>query len=262
VRAGKIALVVAGAVALLVGFGLSGVGGALLWANATQRDANGYFTSPTETFRTAGHALTSSVDFGVRPGPNDWAPYRPLGTIRIRATLAGATTTFVGIAPTGQVDRYLADVAHDQVVGATLLPFRPHYRNVPGNRSPASPVGQGFWTASATGTGTQTATWTTQPGRWTVVVMRADAGPGIVAHVSVGAKAWWVLPLGVGLTIGGVVVLAGGVVMLAVGVVGLERTRREDEQPPGEPGVAVGHAQPGPPPGDGVTAAYPARPDG
>ena len=64
-RVGKVLLVVAGALTLLVGLGTAGAGGGLVWANATQRDTTGYFNTPTEEFQSAGSALVSSVHFAM-----------------------------------------------------------------------------------------------------------------------------------------------------------------------------------------------------
>ncbi|HUZ10246.1 MAG TPA: hypothetical protein VMU76_08780 [Acidimicrobiales bacterium] len=256
-RPGKIVLVVAGSLVLLIGLGLTAGGGVLLWANATQRDAGGYFTTSAETLHTTGHALTSSLDFGTEPGPSGWVPYRHLGTLRITASLPGGSAVFVGIAATNRIDRYLANVAHDQVVKVQFFPFRPEYRHLSGTNAPTSPLGQGFWAVSATGTGTRTVTWTTEPGEWTVVVMRADTRPGFVATVSVGASAGWVMALGVALTIAGLLLLVGGGVMVGFGVAGLGHPGREGDGPEAGPDHRTVH-----PTGTGEGDAYPPRLDG
>lgn len=254
-------LVIAGALALLIGIAVTGAGATLLWANATQRDATGFFNSPNETFHSTGNALTSSVDFATPPGPNDWLPYQPLGTIRIKVAVTRGGT-FVGIASTTRVDQFLAGVPHDQLTGVTVLPFRAQYRYVPGTTPPASPNVQGFWVVSATGRGVQQVTWKPTPGNWTVVVMRSDAGSGVVAHVAVGTNSGWVAPIGVVLSGGGILLLIAGGLMLGFGVAGLERYRRRDvsrvEGDHAEAKGALGEPQTG----GAEPNAYPVRLDG
>jgi hypothetical protein len=129
------------------------------------------------------------------------------------------------------VDNYLAGVAYDQVTSVSALPFRAHYDFVSGNATPALPRTQSFWTESASGAGSQQLTWKPDSGNWSVVVMRADAAAGVLAHVAVGTNTGMVLPVGVGLIVGGVLLLVIGGLMLGLGVMWLERSRRREGEP-------------------------------
>ena len=104
-----------GSVLALVGFGLLAGGGALGWAQATQRDDAGSFTTSTDRFATDSFALTSApVDLGD-PGPNalgEWAN----GVVRVRVDGSGSDDVFVGIARDSDVESYLAGVPHDSVI--------------------------------------------------------------------------------------------------------------------------------------------------
>jgi Domain of unknown function (DUF4389) len=222
VRVGRIVLVVFGVLTLIVGLALAGAGGALVWANATQRDASGFFHTSTEAFSTTGVALVSSVDFTMHPGANSWVTYDPLGTVRVRASVDGANA-FVGVASTGAVDAYLAGVAHSRVTSVSVLPFVAHYSVLSGASRAASPLAQTFWVASASGPGVQQVTWKPVDGRWSLVVMRSDAQAGLVAHVSVGTNTGLVGPVGIGLAAGGLIVLLLGGMMVGFGVIGLRR---------------------------------------
>ena len=88
-RPGRIVAGVVGAVVALAAVGLLVGGGALLWAYGTQRDADGFFTSPAYELATAGHALVSTdVDLAARPG--DWWP-SDLADVRLDAESATGT---------------------------------------------------------------------------------------------------------------------------------------------------------------------------
>jgi hypothetical protein len=110
----RIISLVIGSLLALVGFGLLAAGGLLGWAQATQRDDDGYFTTSTERFATDSYALTSAkVDLGD-PGPNgfgDWAN----GVVRVRVDASGSGAVFVGIARDADVESYLSGVPHDAV---------------------------------------------------------------------------------------------------------------------------------------------------
>jgi len=229
-RVGKIFLMAVGVVVLIIGLVVTAAGASLLWANATQRDSTGYFNTPYATFESSGAALVSSVDFTMNPGPNDWLSHHPLGTLRLRADVRNGGT-FIGIAPTEAVDKFLAGVNHDQVHSVRIAPYRVDYRTFAGNRSAADPATQNFWTTSASGTGVQQITWRPESGSWSLVVMRADAGAGVSARVAVGTNTGYVLPVGVGLTVGGVLLMMGGGLLLGLGIIGLQRSRRRDLAP-------------------------------
>ena len=258
-RGGRVLLVAAGALVLLMGLGVTGAGAGLVWANATQRDTTGYFNSPSEVFQSGGTALTSSVNFAMRPGPSDWFTLTPLGTIRVRAQVAGGT--FIGIATTAAVDAYLRGVPYDRVASVSVLPFRPEYEYVAGSGTPGRPAAQHFWAESATGRGVQQIAWKPTTGRWSLVVMRADAGRGVVADVAVGTNTGVVLPLGVGLAVGGVLLLFAGGLMLGFGIIGLERRRRRAAAPVGV-GDAPVSGSPAAPIGPSEGRGYPVRLDG
>jgi Domain of unknown function (DUF4389) len=138
------------------------------------------------------------------------------GRVRVRAADAGGGAIFVGIARQGDLDRYLAGVAHDQVTdvnGSSVTSTR-HA----GDHRPAAPGGQRFWEASASGTGRQTVVWKIRSGRWSVVVMNASARPGVDARVNVSAKSDIVLWIGLGLLGGGLLAAAVAAGLLVAGL--------------------------------------------
>jgi hypothetical protein len=187
----------------------------------------------------------------AEPGSPDWLLDALDTDVRLRVTSTDSgRDIFVGIGPEVDVDTYLAGVAHDEIAeiddGA-----EPIYRSRSGDLDVAPPTGETFWTASASGPGTQELSWEAESGQWAVAVMNADGSPVVAADVNVGAKAGLVLPLALTLLGLGAVVVAGAVVLVVIAASG-ERAARREEGPPATVGVGapppiVAPTEPAPP---------------
>jgi hypothetical protein len=123
---------------------------------------------------------------------------------------------FIGVARTADVDTYLADVEHDVVTELDNSPLSVQYDAVNGTSVPSRPGVQPFWTASASGTGSQELKWHPRGGEWTAVVMNADGSHGVVAQADFGVRLGWLVPVAIGLAVVGLALVAGGVVIVAV----------------------------------------------
>ncbi|NNF55106.1 MAG: DUF4389 domain-containing protein [Acidimicrobiales bacterium] len=218
-RFGRIVALIAGcllilpAVAILVGGALLGLG------YIAERDDDGFFDVSLNRMETLTPAITAEdADFRADPGSPDWVLDALDADIRLRAT--GANTSdelFIGIAREVDLDRYLAGVAHDELIDVNNDLEGQFTRRV-GNMTVAAPTAQDFWVASSSGVGMQELTWEATSGRWAAALMNADGAPGLAADVNVGAKAGFVLPLsllmiGVGALFTGIagVLIAAGV---------------------------------------------------
>jgi hypothetical protein len=212
----------------LVAIALGGLG---LWAHATQRDDDGWFNSSWHRLDTSTRALTAEgVHLGdIRGGPEDWVP--DLGPVRVRARRADGGPVFVAIASEAQLDAYLRGVTHTEVDELHRRGYDGTIRV--GTRAPQPPAAATGWAASASGTGTQTARWEPESGRWAAVVMNADGSPGVRVDVQVGARARWVGPVAGGLLAGGVLLALAAVALLVLGLV--DRPRPASAPPAAEP---------------------------
>ncbi|TFC42472.1 MULTISPECIES: DUF4389 domain-containing protein [Cryobacterium] len=248
-KPGFVVMLVFGTILSLLGFSLA-VAGTVGAAAGSTRDDSGYFTTPAAPLSTEAYALTSPRMAVEGEGvPSD------LVTLRLRASTSNGNDVFVGIAPQADVDRYLAGVNHTEVRTVTGSPFRVGYRDIPGNAVPGAPGDQSFWTESAEGSGPQQITWRLDPGNWAIVVMNADASPGVDVAVQAGAHLGFIRylgPLAVGLLLLGVSLLVLGLVLTVFGAIGLGRNG-----PPPAGGVPAAGAGP---PGAGI-AAGPATSD-
>ena len=220
---GRIVLTVIGALLILMALVVGVIGSVLLWAHATQRDADGFFTSDRGRLETVADAITSEkVDLGVQPGGRGRQfDLGDLATVRLTADPQTETPIFIGIGREDEVDRYLDGVAHAEIADVDLRPFRATYDFVEGSRSPAPPGDEDFWVASAEGPGDQTIEWELESGRWSVVAMNADASPGVSLDASVGVKTPWLFPAAVGLLGGAAFLVILGTVLLVIGAIGL-----------------------------------------
>jgi hypothetical protein len=184
---------------------------ALVAAYAFGRDDDGYFSTDNEGLRTPAYALTAEgLDLGGDPA--DWAPSDLLGTVRITVESATERPVFAGIAPTDEVDGYLGGVAHSEVTD--FSDGSPTYEAHRGASPQTRPGAQDFWIAQSEGPGQQRVEWDAEGGDWSVVVMNADATRGVAVEAEAGAKVGWVLWVGLGLAVVGLVLLAGCVVLI------------------------------------------------
>jgi hypothetical protein len=212
---GRITSLVIGSLLALIALAVLAAGGVATWADNTQRDA-GYVTTGTHSFTSTAYALTSGeIDLGTTAGVA--TPSSLLGTVRVRVTPVNSPAPiFVGIAPQSAVNRYLAGVNHQEITnwpeGTTT------YRAGTGSTPEARPATLGFWTAQTSGTNTQTLTWKPRPGSWTVVVMNANAAPGVAVTADIGATVPDLGWIAVGLLVGGAILLlvAGALIVIPI----------------------------------------------
>ena len=217
---GRITALVIGCLLAVVSLGLLAGGGAAVWADNTQRDSAGFLTSATHSFATTSYAVTSGkVDLGS--SADAFAPSDLLGTVRLRVTPVDPhSSVFVGIAPTSAVDGYLAGVGHEQLgswADATVT------KRAQGGPPAMTPVSSAIWAVSSSGPGTQTLTWEPTHGSWTVVVMNANASPGVRVVADAGATVPDLGWMALGLLVGGALLLIVGLALIVAAVVRASR---------------------------------------
>ncbi|MHA7268791.1 DUF4389 domain-containing protein [Arthrobacter sp. HLT1-20] len=163
---------------------------------------------------------------------------------------------FIAIGPKAAVDSYLRGVHTTVITGVETQPFRVSYSDVPGQVAPELPGEQSFWTVQASGTGTQEVTMDLRSGDWVMVVMNADANPGVTVNMAAGLLAELFGAIAPALLMGGVAALMIGAGLIAVGAVGLGRRVPSSPRPvPGHPVTGSG----APPSGLAYAQGYPAR---
>ncbi|MDH3470298.1 MAG: DUF4389 domain-containing protein, partial [Acidimicrobiia bacterium] len=189
-KAGRIVAIVIGVLVLLPALGLFVGGSVLTVAHVVEREDDGYFDVTLDRLNSGTAAITTTeVDLRADPGPPDWLLDFVDVSVRLRITGVGdrSSEVFIGIGPKADVDGYLADVARDEIRDVDS-DGDVRYRAIPGTDSPTPPTEQGFWVASASGSGTQEFIWEVEEGEWTAALMNADGSPGILADATAGVR--------------------------------------------------------------------------
>lgn len=257
-RPGRIIALVIGSIIALVAFGLLLAAGAIGVATVLERDDDGYFDVSLERIESDTAAVVSGDDltFATEPGTPDWVIDALDIDVRLDVTSVADPDVFVGIARTADLDRYLRDVAHDVVVDVDDR--RPVLERRDGSADLAEPGEQDFWAASTTGPGAQRLEWEAEAGRWSAIVMNADASPGVAFDVDVGARAGFLVPLAFVLAGLGLVALVAAILLIVWGARGTRQAA--GAQVAGAP-VAPAVAEGAPSAGEGEPVAVSARLD-
>lgn len=197
------------------------VGGLIaMGAHLFARDDDGYYTSDQVSLESTTYAIrTEEIDLGADDA--DWAPEEILGDVRIRVT--SEKPVFVGIGPDGAVAAYLAGVGQDELTDIDADP--PELSDTPGGPPRRPPGALRIWAAEASGAGEQVLIWDADFGRWSAVVMNADGSRGIDVEADAGVKIGWVIWVGLGLLIVGLIIDGAAIALMLLIVRGAERGR-------------------------------------
>jgi hypothetical protein len=143
----------------------------------------------------------------------------------------GTTSVFIGVGPAPDVDRYLADVAVDEVTDVDLDPFDLTVQRHGGTAAAAPPSEQSFWVAAADSPSSAELTWPVQGGDYRLVVMNSDGSAGVDTRIQLRLSLRHAFPIGVSVLAGGALVAVLGAGVVANQLAGGRRrgrTRRGD----------------------------------
>jgi hypothetical protein len=209
---GRTAGLIASSILGLFGLAILLGGLALIAVHAFARDDDGFYSTGSERLRSAGYALaTDQLDFGASAagvGIDDLG-----ATIRVDATSANARPLFIGIGPTADVAGYLDGVAYSEIAdfGDGGVDYNQHQGGPPSG----PPGAQGFWVAKAQGTGQQRVDWDVDTGNYTAVAMNAAGGRGVDIDADAAGKVSWLLWVGIGLTVIGLLLVGATIVLIS-----------------------------------------------
>jgi hypothetical protein len=220
----SVPLIILGSVVGLLALAMLAGGGTLLWADQTQRDSDGYFTSTAHHVVDGSYAITHhGVKVEHLPG---WLDEGKVARIRITATGDSGQPLFMGIAHERDAKAYLAGVAHSNLRDFDVSTSDQEYDSVGGTARPQAPASQHIWVASTTSSHATSVNWRLHEGNWSIVLMNADGSKGVAADVKVGADFGYLGWLSSGLLVIGTLLGA-----LAVFFVTRRGPTREDMAP-------------------------------
>ena len=160
--------------------------GATLAIGRSDRYGAGFLMSPNQTIQTSSYAIATEPVTIHPAGSGRLTAAAVLGDMRVTVTSVDDRPLFLGLASATDVRALLAGVDH-----TTLTDFdgrQPVYREDPGGPVRTLPSEADIWAVSTQGVGSQSLTWTPQPGDWMVVVLDANGRAGITADASIGAE--------------------------------------------------------------------------
>ena len=206
----------------LIGLLFLAGGFAAVGAHLFARDDDGYYTSDDVTLESPSYVIrTEEIDLGA--DDVDWAPEEILGNVRIR--VSSEKPVFVGIGPDGAVAAYLRGVGQEELTDLDEDP--PDLTPTPGRAPRRAPGELRFWAAKTSGAGEQVLNWDADFGRWSAVVMNADASRGVNVQADAGVKIGWVIWVGLGLLIVGAIIDGAAIALILLIVRGAERSARQ-----------------------------------
>jgi hypothetical protein len=261
-RPHHVVLLVLGVLLAILGLGLTGAA-ATLGAVALQQRGGEYITSPTERLQVSTYAITSEqldvvIDDGLPPADRSGS----IASFMLRGTSAVAgQDLFLGVGPRDEVAAYLANVERSELTQVRFDPFEVTYRTVAGSSVPALPGAQSFWTVSAQGPGTQQIEADLRSGRWTSVIMNADASLPVAVDLQAGVRSRFLAPVSLGSLIAGIALLVVGTSMIVAGAHGLggSSTSAAGRFAPGAPAAPPASARAAGTLADHLHVSYPAR---
>jgi uncharacterized membrane protein len=216
--AGKIILLVLGIIGLLISIGLLVGGGALLWADNTIKDSEGFYTTRTIQIEKDSYAIVTgpaNIDIDAGWGWGWGWDLGDLATFKVEGSNNDPSNQiFIGIARESDLDAYLSGVEYDEVTQLHIYPYSVDYQNHPGSIVPGAPTSQTFWTESTYGAGTQIIEWELEPGSHSLVLMNNDGSAGVDMNVVLGAKVPLLFGVGVGILVVGTVALSLSILMI------------------------------------------------
>ncbi len=241
----KIILIILGAVLMLCGLGVA-VPAAFLSAIV---GSDGRITSDYETLGSSTPALVSETEH-VSRGTN--VPDSGFGAATVVLSARNADEPiFLGVGRSADVERYLDDVAYDEVRDLNIRPLRVTTTRHDGSSSAPPPQSESFWLASATGENPTLEWQVERSGQYRLVMMNVDGSAGTSAELQLGVQIEGLRGIGVGAIVVGVLSFLIGLGLLIWGI--RTRTAPRPVGGPTYPGAPPpnypGGPYPGPPPG-------------
>ncbi|MDP2900108.1 MAG: zinc-ribbon domain-containing protein [Candidatus Bathyarchaeota archaeon] len=223
---GRVFALIIGGFILLVAFGLVAGGGVLIWSQNAITDSQGFMVTSPAPFTVGSYAIVQS-NININMG-NEWMNPRMQDIVTLKLTGASnnGKPIFIGVGRQTDVQNYLNGVNVDKLLQYSWRydPWTsdegiPTYQTISGGAPSSPPTAQSFWIEQASGTGTQTMTWTPASGDYWIVVMNADGSNAVAVDMQLGARVTILNWIGWGLIIGGIIAGLIGFIIVYYGAI-------------------------------------------
>ena len=224
---GRVFALIFGGIALLCAFGMVAGGGVLIWSQNAITDSQGYMVTTPAPFGVASYAIVqSNINVNMGTGWMMSPRMQDIVTLKLEGTSNSGKPLFIGVGRQTDVQNYLSGVNVDKLVQYSWrydplsnTPGTPTYQTITGGAPSSPPTSQSFWIEQASGTGTQTMTWTPSTGDYWIVVMNADGSKVVDVDMQLGVRVTVLNWVGWGLIIGGVIAGLIGFVIVYYGAI-------------------------------------------
>ena len=216
-----------GFILIVTSLGLMAGGGAIMWAQRSFADPDGYLVSRSVRVHTDTYAIVSpsfDIDADIDLPSSFWLTRGVSEIVTLKFVVDSNDPTkeiLIAVAHESQAENYLEGVEYDELSRLSWS-YDPLNRDEPdisysrhgGGAPEAPPVVISSWDAVSVGSGIQELNWEPTWGSYWVLVMNADGSAGVDVDVKLGARVPILRNISNMLVFGGVVVLLMGAFVL------------------------------------------------
>ena len=212
-----------GFIIIATSLGLMAGGGAMMWAQSSFADPDGYLVSRSVRVHTDTYAIVSpsfDVNTDIDLPSSFWLTRGMSEIVTLKFVVESndpSSEILIAIAQQSQAENYLEGVEYDELSRLSWS-YDPWTRDEPdisysrhgGGAPEVAPVVISSWNAVSFGEGAQDLNWEPVSGSYWIVVMNADGSAGVDADVKLGARVPILQNIGNMLVFGGIVALVIG----------------------------------------------------
>ena len=216
-----------GFIIIATSLGLMAGGGAIMWAQRSFADPDGYLVSRSVRVHTDTYAIVSpsfDINADIDLPSSFWLTRGVSEIVTLKFVVESndpSREILIAIAHEPQAENYLEGVEYDELSRLSWS-YDPWTRDEPdisysrhgGGAPEAAPVVISSWEAVSVGSGAQELNWEPLSGSYWVLVMNADGSAGVDVDVKLGARVPILRNIGNMLVFGGIVVLIIGAFVL------------------------------------------------